>query len=206
LPVTSHRRSLPVQTNQQLQTPSKKLGSSGMTGERGQGSQSPVSALHRNPHHSQQLALGHDGGGTLGKRDGVRPRRWWHAPLHLSPECNVTPGIRRWQRKFKGKTHSYLWLWHLLSDQKQRPNLRQIQQPVPEQMGRCVHCSVLFHSQFIIIPHLQIPISEADSFPGPQCQQSRLGGQAAESFFLLMGGGYLFSVCGLEPSVLEERL
>ena len=29
--------------------------------------------------------------------------------------------------------------------------------PVPEQMGRCVQCSILFISQFIIIPHLQIP-------------------------------------------------
>lgn len=91
------------------------------------------------------------------KRDSVKSRRWQHAPLHLSPECNVTQDIRRWQRKFKGKTHSYLWLGHLLSDQKQRPNLKQIQQPVQEQMGRCVQCSILFNSQFIIIPHLQIP-------------------------------------------------
>lgn len=29
--------------------------------------------------------------------------------------------------------------------------------PVPEQMGRCVQCSILFNSQFIIIPHLQVP-------------------------------------------------
>lgn len=84
-------------------------------------------------------------------------RRWRHAPLHLSPEHNVTQDIGRWQRKFRGKTHSYLWLGHLLSDQKQRPDLRQIQQPVREQMGRCAQCSVLFSSQFIIIPHLQIP-------------------------------------------------
>lgn len=83
--------------------------------------------------------------------------RWRHAPLHLSPEHNVTQDIGRWQRKFRGKTHSYLWLGHLLSDQKQRPDLGQIQQPVREQMGRCVQCSVLFGSQFIIIPHLQIP-------------------------------------------------
>lgn len=44
-----------------------------------------------------------------------------------------------------------------MSDQKQRPNLRQIQQPVREQMGRCVQCSVLFSSQFITLPGLQIP-------------------------------------------------
>lgn len=115
--------------------------------------------------NSSALALGLVGGGTLRKRDRVRPRKWRHAPLHLSPECNVTRGIRRWQRKFKGKPHSYLWLRHLLSDQKQRPNLRQIQQPVPEQMGRCVHCSVLFHSQFIIIPHLQIPAPKQTFVP-----------------------------------------
>lgn len=35
--------------------------------------------------------------------------------------------------------------------------------PVPEQMGRCVQCSILFNSQLIIIPD---PISKADVFPG----------------------------------------
>lgn len=64
--------------------------------------------------------------GLTEKRDrvGTRWQRRRHAPLHLSPECDVTQDIGRWQRKVKGKTHSYLWRGHLLSDQKQRPNLR----------------------------------------------------------------------------------
>lgn len=69
------------------------------------------------PQESSALALGL-GVAALRNRDRGRARRWRHAPLHLSLECNVTRGIRRWQRKFKGKTHSYLWLRHLLSDQK----------------------------------------------------------------------------------------
>lgn len=106
--------------------------------------------------------------------------------------------------KVQGKTHSYLWLRHLLSDQKQRPNLRQIQQPVPEQMGRCVHCSVLFYSQFIIIPHLQIP-SPKQTFV-PATMPAIPAGWTGSREFLSADRWWVLIASGLEPSVLEGRL
>lgn len=113
----------------------------------------------------------------------------------------MTQDIGRWQGKFKGKTHSYLWLGHLLSDQKQRPNLKQIQQPVREQMGRCVQCSVLFSSQFITILPLQIP-SPKQTFvlamlPGAP-------GGWMERRAVLPLGGCLFPSCDGAVSVRRE--
>lgn len=51
VPHNPTRGSLPVQTNQQLQSPLEKLGPSQVSGERGQGSRSPDHVLHRRAQH-----------------------------------------------------------------------------------------------------------------------------------------------------------
>lgn len=70
--------------------------------------------------------------------------------------------------------------------------------PVPEQMGRCVQCSILFNSQLIIIPHLQIPSLKQTFFLA--MMPAAPGGWTGDESVLLLDG-WLFPLCELEPPV-----
>lgn len=95
------------------------------------------------------------------KRDRVRTGRAACSTAPL-PECGVTQDIGRWQRKFKGKTQLFMARASVRSETV--TNLRQILACTRADGEVLLQCSILFNSQFIIIPHLKIPC-EADVCP-----------------------------------------
>lgn len=103
------------------------------------------------------------------RRDREKAGRWRHAPLHLSPECNVTQDIGRWQRKFKGKTQLFMARASAVSSEAGPSS--------PAHPAACMRadgavCAVLSLVQLSIYYYSASPdpISRADARPGPDAR------------------------------------